>query len=49
MSFHTECRIGLAGIGERRGAYRVLVCKSEEKGKLGKPRSKWEDNIIMNL
>ena len=36
-------------MGERRGAYRVLVGKSEGKRPLGRPRRRWEDNIKMNL
>jgi hypothetical protein len=32
-------------MGERRGLYRVLVGKPEEKGPLGRPRCRWEDNI----
>jgi hypothetical protein len=32
-----------------RGAYRVLVGKSEGKGPLGGPRRRWEDNIKMDL
>jgi hypothetical protein len=35
--------------GERRGAYRVLVVKPEEKRPLGRPRHRWEDNIKMDL
>jgi hypothetical protein len=31
-------------MGERRGAYRVLVGKP-----LGRPRHRWEDNIKMDL
>jgi hypothetical protein len=46
-------RLGLVGhvacIGERGGAYRVLVGKPEGKRPLGKPRHRWEDNIKMNL
>jgi hypothetical protein len=34
---------------ERRGAYRVLVGKSEGKRPLGKPRHRWEFNIKMDL
>jgi hypothetical protein len=30
-------------MGERRGVYRVLVGKSEEKRPLGRPRHRWED------
>jgi hypothetical protein len=36
-------------MGERRGAYRVLVGKFEAKRPLGKPRSRWEDNITMDF
>jgi len=34
---------------ERRGVYRVLVGKPEEKRSLERPRRRWEDNITMNL
>jgi hypothetical protein len=34
-----------AGLGERRGVYRVLVGKPERK----KPMRTWEDNIKVNL
>jgi hypothetical protein len=36
-------------MGERRGAYRVLVGKSEGKGPFGRPRIRWEDGIKMDL
>jgi hypothetical protein len=36
-------------MGERRGAYRVLVGKSEGRRPLGRPRRRWEDNIKMDL
>jgi len=36
-------------MGERRGIYRVVVGKPEEKRQLGRPRSKWEDNIKLDL
>jgi hypothetical protein len=36
-------------MGEGRGVYRVLVGKREGKRPLGRPRYKWEDNIIMDL
>jgi len=32
-------------MGERRGAYRVLVGKPEERRPLGRPRRRWEDSI----
>jgi len=35
--------------GERRGVYRVLVGKREGERPLGRPRSRWEDNIKMDL
>ena len=39
----------LARMGERRGAYRVLVGKPEGNRPLGRPRRRWEDNIKMDL
>jgi hypothetical protein len=36
-------------MGDRRGAYRVLVGKPEGKRPLGRPRRGWEDNIKMDL
>jgi hypothetical protein len=36
-------------MGERRGAYRVLVGKPEGRRPLGRPRCRWEDNIKMDL
>jgi hypothetical protein len=39
----------VACIGYRRGAYRVLVKRSEVKRPPGKPRHRWEDNIKMVL
>jgi hypothetical protein len=36
-------------MGERRGAYRVLVGKPEGRRPLGRPRHRWEDNIKMDL
>jgi hypothetical protein len=32
-------------MGEGRGVYRVLVGRPEGKKPLGRPRSRWEDNI----
>jgi hypothetical protein len=34
---------------ERRGAYRFLVGKHEEKKQLGRPRLRWEDNNKTDL
>jgi len=36
-------------MGDRRNVYRVLVGKPEGKRSLGRPRSRWEDNIKMDL
>jgi hypothetical protein len=36
-------------MGERRGAYRVLVGKLEGRRPLGRHRHRWEDNIKMDL
>jgi len=35
-------------MGERRGVYGVLVERLKEKRQLGRPRRRWEDNIIMD-
>jgi hypothetical protein len=32
-------------MGERRGAYRALVGKTEGRRPLARPRRRWEDNI----
>jgi hypothetical protein len=39
----------VAHIGERKGVYRVLDGKYEGKKPLSRPRSRWEDNIQMDL
>jgi hypothetical protein len=39
----------VARMGERRGAYGVLVGKPEGRRSLGRPRRRWEDNIKMDL
>jgi len=36
-------------MGKRRGVYKVLVWKPEEKRPLGRRRRRWEDNIKMDL
>jgi hypothetical protein len=36
-------------MGEGRDIYRVLVEKPEVKRPLGRPRSRWEENIKMDL
>jgi hypothetical protein len=38
----------LARIGEKRNAYRILVGKPERKKPVGRPRSRWVDNIKMD-
>jgi hypothetical protein len=38
-----------ARVGDRSGAYRVLVGKPENKRPLGKPRRRWEHNIKIDL
>jgi hypothetical protein len=37
------------GMGERRGAYRVLVGKPEARRSFGRSMCRWEDNIKMDL
>ena len=39
----------VARMGERRGAYRVLVGKTEGKRPFGRGRRRWEDYIKMDL
>jgi hypothetical protein len=34
---------------EKRTAYRILVGNPEGKRPLGRPRCRWEDNIMMDL
>jgi hypothetical protein len=36
-------------MGERRGAYRVLVGKPERERPLGRTTHRWEDNIKIDL
>jgi hypothetical protein len=36
-------------MGEKRNACRILVGKPEGRRPLGRPRRRWEDNIIMDL
>jgi hypothetical protein len=44
-----RCVGHVACMGERRGAYRVLVGKPEGQRPVGRPRCRWEDNIKMDL
>ena len=39
----------VARMGHGRGVYRVLVGKPEGKRSLERPRSRWDDNIKMDL
>jgi hypothetical protein len=36
-------------MGEKKGAYRILVGRPEGRRPLGRPRRRWEDNIKMDL
>jgi hypothetical protein len=36
-------------MGEKRGAYRILVGRPEGRRPLGRPRRRWEDNIKMDF
>ena len=37
----------VARMGEERGVYRVLVGKPEGKRPLGRPRRRWENNMVI--
>jgi hypothetical protein len=39
----------VARTGERRSVYRILVGKPKGKRALGRPRSRWDDSIKMDL
>jgi len=39
----------LAGMGDSKGAYNVLVLRREGKRPLGKLRLRWDDTIKMDL
>ena len=39
----------MARMGERTGSHRIPVGKSESKRPLGRTRSRWEDNIKLDL
>jgi hypothetical protein len=39
----------VARMGERRGAYRILVGRLEGRRPLRRPRRRWEDNIKTDL
>jgi hypothetical protein len=44
-----SCAGHVARMGDWRGAYRVLVGRPDRKRPLGRPRSKGEDNIKIDL
>jgi hypothetical protein len=44
-----RCAGHVACMGEKRGAYRILVGRPEGRRPLGRPRRRWEDNIKMDL
>ena len=39
----------VARMGDRQGAYRVLVVSPEGKRSLGRHKCRWEDNIKMDI
>jgi len=39
----------VAGMGDRRRVFRLLLGKPERKSPLGRPRCRWEDNNKMGL
>jgi len=41
--------VHVARMGQGRGVHRVLVGKPEGKRLMGRPRSRWEDNIKMDF
>jgi hypothetical protein len=42
-------RMQIAHMGEMRNAYKILFGKPEGKSPLGRPRSRWEDNIKVDI
>ena len=46
---HIYINIILYIVSTTAGVYRVLVGKPEEKKPLGRPRRRWEDNIMLDL
>jgi hypothetical protein len=44
-----KCAWHVAGMGEKRNVYRILVGKPESKSPLGKPRRRCVSNIKMDL
>jgi hypothetical protein len=39
----------VARMGEKRGAYRILVGRPEGRRQLGRPMRRWENNIKMDI
>jgi hypothetical protein len=39
----------VARVGEKRDAYRILVGRPEGRTSFGRPRSRWQNNIKMDL
>jgi hypothetical protein len=39
----------VARMGEKRGAYGILVGRPEGRRPVGRPRHRWEDNIKLDL
>jgi hypothetical protein len=47
--FFISALFGGARMEEKRNAYRIFVGKPEGKRPLGRPRSRWVDNVKMDL
>jgi hypothetical protein len=41
--------VSIAFVGERRGAYGVLVGKPRGNRPLGRPKCRWQDNFMIDL
>jgi hypothetical protein len=39
----------VALVGERRGAYRIMVERSKGRSPLGRTKSRWEDNVNTDI
>ena len=49
LTLQCKGKVSESLIGERRGAYMVLVGKPKERRALGRPWRRWEDKIKMDL
>jgi hypothetical protein len=49
LTFYKELLIHVARMGEKRNTYRILVGKPEGRRPLGRRRSRWMENIKMDL